>query len=477
MIKKIGLILGPAFFALILMLPPVAPLSSEAWRAIAMAAWMLTWWITEALPLPVTALLPMVLMPILGLADPKKAMSNYSDPIVYLFMGGFVIALAMERWGLHRRIALNILRLTGTNANGIIFGFFLATALISMWISNTATTIMMLPMALSVVALIDQGEKKKDHLGMRNFALTLMLGVSYASSIGGIGTLIGTPPNVVFAAQMKELFGKSIGFGQWMGVGVPYAICLLVIAYFIITFLVYPNGLGKIQGAKERILAELEQLGPMSRGEKFTAFVFCFAAIGWMFKIPIEKALPWLPLDESIVAILAALLLFVVPIRWGKDLEFALKWEDASRMQWGILLLFGGGLSLASALSGTGIIDLIGKQFAGGNGSSWLFLLGLVAVTVFLTELLSNVALVMVFIPVIGAVAKGMGMDPVALCIPVTLAASSGFMMPMSTPPNAIVFSSGYVTVGQMMRAGFWLNLVSILLMTILCKLLIPVFF
>lgn len=475
--KQIGIALGPLLFTVLLIIPPPGGLDPGAWKAIAMAAWMLTWFISEALPLPITALLPMVLQPFLGLATVKSAMAPYSDPIIYLFMGGFTIALAMERWNLHRRIALNIVRMTGSNANGIIFGFFLSTALISMWISNTATTIMMLPMALSVIDLVNQKDEQGNPLpGMRNFAIAMMLGVSYASSIGGVGTLIGTPPNVVFAAQMKELFNKEIAFGAWMAVGVPYAFLLLLGGYWIIVRWVYPNNLGHIEGAQKRINAELAKLGPMSAGEKRTALVFCLAAFGWIFKLPLEKAIPGLDLDESVVGICAALILFAVPINW-KDYTFALDWKHTEKLPWGILLLFGGGLSLASALSSTGIIKLIGEQFQGGNGDSWLFMLILVAVTVFLTELLSNVALVVVFIPVIGAVAQAMNIDPVIMCIPVTLAASSGFMLPMSTPPNAIVFSSGYLTVRQMMRAGLWLNLLSIVLMTLFGKLVVPLFF
>lgn len=476
-IKQIGIILGPALFTTLLIIPPPEGLEPNAWKAIAMAAWMLTWFITEALPLAVTALLPMVILPLLGLAKVKDAMAPYSDPIIYLFMGGFTIALAMERWNLHRRIALNILRMTGSNANGIILGFFLATALISMWISNTATTIMMLPMALSVIELVNQKDEKGNPLpGMRNFAISMMLGVSYASSIGGVGTLIGTPPNVVFASQMKELFEVEIPFGAWMAVGTPYALLLLLGGYWIIVRWIYPNGLGKIEGAKERLDAELAKLGPMSAGEKRTTLVFSLAAAGWIFKLPIENAFPGLVLDESVVGICAALVLFAVPISW-KNYTFALDWKHTEKLPWGILLLFGGGLSLASALSSTGIIGLIGQQFSGGNGGSWFFLFALVAVTVFLTELLSNVALVVVFIPVIGAVAQAMNIDPVVMCIPVTLAASSGFMLPMSTPPNAIVFSSGHLSVATMMRAGVWLNLLSIVLMTIFGKLVVPLFF
>jgi len=334
-----------------------------------------------------------------------------------------------------------------------------------------------MPMALAVIDLVNsRDEDGKPAPGMRNFAIAMMLGVSYASSIGGVGTLIGTPPNVVFAAQMKELFKVQIPFGQWMAVGVPYALLLLLGGYWIIVRWVYPNGLGHIDGAQERLSAELAKLGPMSPGENRTLLVFCAAAAGWIFKLPIEKAIPGLVIEESVVGICAALLLFAIPIDW-KNYTFALEWKNTEKLPWGIFLLFGGGLSLASALSSTGIIDLIGQQFKGGDGSSWLFMFLLVAVTVFLTELLSNVALVVVFIPVIGAVAQAMNIDPVVMCIPVTLAASSGFMLPMSTPPNAIVFSSGYLTVPQMMRAGVWLNLLSIMLMTVFGKLVVPLFF
>jgi sodium-dependent dicarboxylate transporter 2/3/5 len=472
-LKKIGFLLGPIAFVILLLLPAPAGLQPAAWKAIALAVLMLTWYISEAMPLPVTALLPMVLLPLLGLVtDMKKVFAPYADPVVYLFMGGFVIALAMECWHLHRRIALNILKVTGVNANGIIFGFFLSTALISMWISNTATTMMMLPIALSVVGLFKtEGEELSE--GLRKFALSLMLGVSYASSIGGVGTIIGSPPNVVFVGQMKTLFHREVSFLGWMAMGVPYALLLLVVGYAIIVYLVFPNRLGKIPGARERIAEELANLGPMSDGEKLTLLVFVLAAMGWIFKLPIEKMIPGLKLDESIVAVGAAILLFITPVNF-REWKFVLEWKNTEKLPWGILLLFGGGLSLAGALSETGIIGMIGQQFTGGNGGSWLFILALVSITVFLTELLSNVALVTVFVPVMGAVAQGMNIDPILLCLPVTLAASSGFMLPMSTPPNAIVFASGHVSIQQMMRAGFYLNIVSIILMTLFAKLVIP---
>lgn len=465
MLRKIGLGLGPLLFLIILLIPAPEGLTIEGWKVIAIAAFMLVWWVTEAVPLAVAALLPIVLLPLLGVSSMKEATAPYANPVVFLFMGGFMIALAMEKWELHRRIALNIVLKTGTNANGIILGFFLATAAISMWISNTATTVMMLPIATSVIALLAKDQEGASEKGIRYFALGMMLAIAYGSNIGGTATIIGTPPNVVFAGYMREAFDYEVSFAKWMLMALPFTISLLLIAYFLIVKILYPNKLGNFAGAEALIQKEVAELGRMSRGEKRTLIIFVSTALLWIFRAGLNSILPGLNLSDEGIAMMATVALFVVPIDWGEN-RFVLEWRDTDRLPWGILLLFGGGLSLADALASTGIIDLIGNQFSHLQGANVFIILGLATVSLLLTEVMSNVALVTIFLPVVGGIAQGAGINPLEVCIPVTMAASCAFMLPMSTPPNAIVFASGHVSIPQMFKAGIWLNLITILLIS-----------
>ncbi len=474
--KRIGLLLGPVFMLVLLLAPLPFSLQPEGQRTIAIAVLMLTWWVTEAVPLPVTALIPLVGIPLLRIDTIAAAATPYGSPVIFLFMGGFMIALALEKWNLHRRVALHIVRFTGTHANGIVLGFMLATALLSMWISNTATTIMMLPIALSVVGLLQREQAPDSSTGMRTFSLSLMLGIAYAANIGGTATIVGTPPNVVFVGIMREKFQQEISFANWMLIGAPFALVLLAISYALIVLVLYPNRLGAFSGARTLIDNELAKLGPVSIPEKRTLAVFLLTAVLWILRAQINRWVPDLNLTDPGIAILGTLCLFIVPVDWPKY-QFLLDWEDTRRLPWGILLLFGGGLSLAGALDRTGLISMIGAQFESLQQADLLLLFGLTAVSLFLTEIISNVALVTVFLPVVGAIALGLGVDPVWFGIPVTLAASCAFMLPMSTPPNAIVFASGHLTVGQMVRAGIWLNLVAILWISLISYWIVPLLF
>lgn len=484
--KKIGLFLGPFLFVLMLCLPVPQGLNPEGWKVVALAAFMITWWVTEAMPLPVTALLPIIFLPLLGVGNLKTATAPYSNPVVYLFMGGFVIALAMEKWHLHRRIALNIVKMVGTNANRIILGFFLATFFLSMWISNTATTVLMLPIALSVIHLLTGESPETKDKNKQFFALGILLAITYASSIGGMATIIGTPPNVVAAGYMRETFDYEVSFMQWLLAALPFSLIMVFLSYFLIVKVMHRNKLGKLEGAAELIKEEVGRLGKMNQGEKRTLIVFIGAAALWMLRVPLIQVVDWfymdilidklqlftveqvgkppyLKLSDEVIAIIAAVTLFLIPINF-KAGHNVLEWRDTEKLPWGILLLFGGGLSLADALEKTGIIQLIGDQFANAQYSEWLVVAALVTISVFLTEIMSNVAQVTVFLPVVGAMAQGLGMNPFEVCIPVTLAASAGFMLPMSTPPNAIVFASGHIKISQMVKVGFWLDILSILL-------------
>ena len=473
--KYIWVLVGPVSFLIMSFLPVPKGISPEAWKVLAMASLMLIWWISEAVPIAVTSLLPLVLLPSMGVAKLEAAAAPYANPVVYLFMGGFVIALAMEKWALHKRIALQIVNMTGTNANGIIGGFMMATAFISMWISNTATAIMMLPIGLSIITLMQNqiSPDKENEKGLRNFSISMMLAIAYGANIGGTATIIGTPPNVVFAGYMRENFDIEVTFLTWMMIGTPFAIILLIFTYFLTVKVLFPNNLGNFGGAKEIINSELKELGPMTTGEKLTLFIFISTALSWIFRLQIDAIFPAIKISDTTIALVAAMLLFIIPVSLHKK-EFLLNWSDTEKLPWGILLLFGGGLSLADSLASTGIINIIGDQFKGLDSEGWVFIIGLSTVSLFLTEVMSNVALVTIFLPVVGAIAVGAGIPPIQLCIPVTIAASCAFMFPMSTPPNAIVFASGRITIGQMAKAGFILNLITILVIAFLVKFLFP---
>jgi len=473
--KYIWVLLGPVSFLIMSFLPVPKGISPEAWKVLAMASLMLIWWISEAVPIAVTSLLPLVLLPSMGVAKLEAAAAPYANPVVYLFMGGFVIALAMEKWALHKRIALQIVNMTGTNANGIIGGFMMATAFISMWISNTATAIMMLPIGLSIITLMQNqiSPDKENEKGLRNFSISMMLAIAYGANIGGTATIIGTPPNVVFAGYMRENFDVEVTFLTWMMIGTPFAIILLIFTYFLTVKVLFPNNLGNFGGAKEIINSELKELGPMTTGEKLTLLIFISTALSWIFRLKIDAIFPAIKISDTTIALVAAMLLFIIPVSLHKK-EFLLNWSDTEKLPWGILLLFGGGLSLADSLASTGIINIIGDQFKGLDSEGWVFIIGLSTVSLFLTEVMSNVALVTIFLPVVGAIAVGAGIPPIQLCIPVTIAASCAFMFPMSTPPNAIVFASGRITIGQMAKAGFILNLITILVIAFLVKFLFP---
>ena len=463
----IGMWLGPLLFVLLLACSWMGIWTdSPAIRVIALAAWMIIWWISEAVPIPVTALLPMVFFPLLGIFDMRGATLPYSDPIIYLFMGGFIIALAMEKNKLHLRIALNLIRITGTKPDGIILGFYISTAFLSMWISNTATAVMMLPIAMSIIQLIqaDNQELSKQK-GFFNFAFALMLGIAYAANIGGVITLIGTPPNVVLVGFMQQFYDYSLDFNRWLLVGLPIGGSMLVVMYFLLVKGFYPNRLGHIAGSDQVIRQQLAELGPISKAEIRVSLIVVFTALCWILREPLNALFQTSILNDTIIAMVGGLFMFVVPA--GKSgSENLLDWPSMKRLPWGILLLFGGGMSLAKGMEAVGIIQAIGSYVSDNLTLSVVFLvLALVFVTLFLTEVMSNVALVTIFIPVVMGIADGLGQPVLMFVIPVTMASSFAFMLPISTPPNAILFSSGFIPIKEMMKVGIWLNLISIFIL------------
>ncbi|TVR76665.1 MAG: DASS family sodium-coupled anion symporter [Sphaerobacteraceae bacterium] len=466
-----------------------AALSGAAQATAAIGILMAILWMTEAMPLPITSLLPIVLFPLAGVLEISEATAPYADEIIFLFMGGFMLALAMQRWGLHRRIALLIVVIVGTRPRRLIAGFMVATAFLSMWISNTATTVLMLPIAASIVGLvIDQLQRRgalpdevDETIEVPEFAESapafstgLMLAVAYSASIGSVGTLIGTPPNLFMRAYLESAYGIEIGFGQWMLVGVPLAIVLLIIAWFLLAFVLYRPEVDDIPGGKALVDRELESLGPLSRAEKLVLTVFLLTAFSWILREPVtgwsvlvERA-PWVQnITDTTIAIAAAIALFAIPVQPRKG-EFIMNWEKAKELPWNVLLLFGGGLSLAGAVQSSELDEWIGTQVTVLEFLPLILLAAVAAAMILLlTELTSNTATAATFLPILGGVALGIGVDPMLLIIPAALAASCAFMMPVATPPNAIVFGSGYLKIGQMIRAGVFLNVISVTLITI----------
>ena len=490
--NKIGFWLALPIFILILLLPFPESLSSQGQRTLAVAILMAWWWITEAIPIPATALIPIVAFPLLKILPIEKVVSSYGDSNIYLFMGGFLIAITMQRWELHRRIALQIIRIIGISPRRIILGFMVATALLSMWISNTATTMMMYPIGLAIILHINELLLKEKHVEGENgnFETVLMLGIAYSASIGGIGTLIGTPPNIVFAAAIKSIFPNApeIGFLKWTMVGFPLVVMFIPLTWIILTRIVLPVKIKSVPGGKEVIASQLKELGPMKKAEKYTLIIFILTAIGWIFRQNIDFGFFTIPgwsnllglqdyVNDATVAICSAVLLFLIPVDFKKK-EFLLNWDWAIRIPWGILILFGGGIALAGAFKSSGLAAWIGSNLDLFSHVPFLVMIMITCfMLTFLTEVTSNTATATIFMPILAATALAMKIHPFLLMIPATISASCAFMLPVATPPNAIIFGSGAVTIPQMAKAGFALNFVGIILVTIITYLIaIPVF-
>jgi sodium-dependent dicarboxylate transporter 2/3/5 len=478
---------GPAGAALVwLLLGGSEGLSPDARWVAAIATLMAIWWMTEAIPLSATALLPIVLIPMLTERTVGEATAPYASSIVFLFLGGFLIAIAMEKWNLHRRVALLTLRRVGVEPKRIVLGVMLATGFLSMWVSNTATTLMMLPIGLSVLTLVTErgagaahARHRPGHVdpirdeNLRRFGVCLTLAIAWAATMGGLGTLLGSPPNAIVAGYASDELGREIGFLDWMIIGTPLALTFILIAWVLMTRVLYRFILAEIPGGREMIDDEIAKLGVLSQGEKMVMLVFGAAAFLWIVPgllaaIPgVEPRLgPFGAMDDTAIAVAAGIAMFLLPGR-GRT-EMVLTWKDAEEgLPWGVLLLFGGGLSLAGAVAATGLDGWFGEQGTGlGALPPVLLVAAVVAIVLFLTEITSNTATAATFIPVLGGVAVGIGADAMSLLIPAALAATCAFMLPVGTPPNAIVFGTGAVTIAQMARGGFVLNLVGIVLIT-----------
>jgi len=473
-IKFFGLIVGLAVFLIVSQLNVFSSLTHEARMTAAVGSLMAIWWATEAIPIPVTSLLPLVLLPLLGSFEVKPLASSYGHPLIFLFLGGFIIAIAMERWHLHKRIALNILGVFGTSSERIILGFMISSAAISMWVTNTATTMMMLPIALSIIEIYRPYFLKISPKYANNFSVSLLLGTAYAANIGGVATLVGTVPNALFAAFMESHYHYSISFLDWIKIGLPMALCLLPIAWFALTkvFFRFPNI--AIDSADDFVNAQLLKLGPMTSQEKSISIVLGLTCSAWVFKSFIEESLfGGQKISDSTIALAGATLLFLIPSDL-KSYQFLITWHDAKKLPWGLLLLFGGGLALATAISQSGLSVAIGDSLDSlDRPSVFTVMIVTSCLVIFLTELTSNIATTATFLPICASLIQQPS-DAAMVLIPVTICASCAFMLPVATPPNAIVFGSGEIKIRDMIKVGFALNIMSLIVITALGYFWIP---
>lgn len=472
--KKIGLFLGPIIFFLIQFLP-ITVVSEKADAVIAVAIWMVIWWITETVNIAVTALLPLILFPLLKVMEIADVGANYGSPIIFLFFGGFVLALALEKVKLHKRIALNIIKFTGTTPNKVVLGFMIATAFMSMWISNTASTVVMLPIAISVIKLLvddSDGFTKGD----KNFALSIMLGIAFAANAGGIATVIGTPPNSVLIGLLENQYNIQISFLTWMSFGLPFSIIMVVAVYFVLVKWMFPCKDILFTASANLISKEVKKLGKVSKEEKRVLIIFAITVFLWITRTIVNTLFPGLKLSDTVISLIGAVSLFAIPMNLKKG-NFILQWKDTEKLAWGILILFGGGLALAKGMASSGLVALITDTIAAGNFNVLATVALLIVLMLFMTELMSNVALVAVLAPVVAGIAIGLNIPILNLLIPVTMASSCAFMLPMATPPNAIVFASGYVKVNEMVKAGIVLNAIAVGLLILYYQFVIPLFF
>lgn len=479
--RKIGLLLGlPLFF--LLLWPALTPgLGEAARRLLATSVLMAFWWITEAIPIPATALLPMCLYPLLGILPMAEVTRNYGDENIFLFLGGFLIAMAMQKWNLHRRLALHIVRLIGASPRRLVLGFMCATAFLSMWISNTATTMMMYPIAVAVILQLASEQGEGLTAAHKNFRTCMMLAIAYAASIGGLGTLIGTPPNIIFAGSVRKLFPEAppIDFLHWLAFGLPLILIFLPIAWLMLTRLLFPVTSDLFAGGRGLIDLEVKKLGRMSTGERGILVIFLLTALAWIFRVDLELGFLTIPgwasrlglaekVSDATVAMIAGTLLFFIPVNFRRG-EFLLDWATAIKIPWGILLLFGGGIAMSAGFKATGLSIWLGERLATlGDWPPVAMIATVCLVVTFLTEVTSNTATATIFMPIMAATAQALHLHPFLLMIPAAISASCAFMLPVATPPNAIVFASGYVTVPQMARVGIWLNLIGVVLITVI---------
>ncbi len=474
--QKVGVVLGPAAALLIILSDAPAGLSDTGWTTAAIGVLMAVWWATEAVPIAVTALLPLVVFPLLGIASIQETAAPYSNKVIYLFLGGFIVAFAMQRWDLHRRIALSVLQVVGGDGRSLIGGFMLASALISMWVMNTSTTMMLLPIAISIITVIHRSVDSLDEKARADFQYALLLGVAYGATIGGMATLVGTAPNAMLAAFMQDNHGIEIDFASWMMVGLPLSIVMLPLAWLALTRFVFQVDFQTSGEGRAELKKMKDDLGNIKVPEIRVAIVFTIMALAWITR-PLLAQVPGLAaLDDSGIAMAGAIALFLIPSGDKSD-PFLIRWRYVEKLPWSVLILFGGGLTLAGAVNRTGLAEWLGGNLQSvGMLPLAIIVIAVTTLIVFLTELTSNIATTATFLPVIAAIAYKSGIDPIVLTVPVTFAASCAFMLPVATPPNAIVFGSGLLTIPKMMRAGMALNIIGIIVVSFAALTLAPRF-
>ncbi len=472
----IGLLLGPLLFIFTLLFFNPEGLNPEAKAVLASTLWIATWWITEAIPIPATSLLPIILLPITGALDGDTVFSAYGDNIIFLFLGGFFIATAMEKWNLHKRIALNIISIIGTSTRKIILGFMIASGFLSMWVSNTAAVMMMIPIGLAITYQVSEAVKGGKHeADVPKFEKAIIFGIGYSGTIGGLGTLIGTPPNSILAGTVDSLYGVQISFAGWMAFAVPLVAILLVSAWLYLTRIVYPINMQQLPGGRELIQREKTVLGNISFEEKAVLSVFLFAAFMWITRTFIWEDIVGVPgIGDGMIAMTATVLLFMIPAK-KKEATKLLEWKDSREIPWGILLLFGGGLAIAAGFSETELSNWIGEQLTVLEGMNFiLIVLVATALVLFLTEITSNTATGTMILPVVASLALALNVHPYALMVPCAMAANCAFMLPVGTPPNAIIFGTGKLKIIQMVQNGFWLNILAIIIIVLSVTFYLP---
>lgn len=479
--QLIGLIIGPVLFILIKLFVSPAEMTSDANTVLATIAWIATWWVTEALPIPITSLLPLLVFPLAGVMETGEVSASYGDSLIFLFAGSFLIALSMEKWNLHKRVALSIIAFVGSNPSTIILGFMIATGFISMWISNTATTLMMVPICLAVTTHVaDSFKKNKDMQidtspGKFKFGTALMLGTAYAATIGGFGSLVGAPANIILAGTVKKLYGVEISFAQWFLFGIPMVVIIIPLVWLYLTKIAFPMKVKSIPGGRSIVKKDLEKLGKMGYEEKVILTVFALTAFAWITRsFFLNKFIPGL--DDTLIALFGGIILFLLPTK-NKDANI-MDWNTALKLPWGILWLFGGGLALAAGIMSSGLDEWIGAQLVGfGNIPLILSIAIIVLMITTLTEFTSNTATATMAYPIVAVAAASLEADPIVLMVAANMGATFAYMFPVAAPPNAIVFGTGYVRMADMAKTGLWLNVFSITFTVLIVYYYVPIIF
>lgn len=481
--KKIGLVLGPLLFVLVKILPTPEGMSAEANTVLAVILWIAVWWVTEAIPIPVTSLLPIILFPLGGVMETGEVTASYGDSLIFLFAGSFMIALSMEKWNLHKRVALSIISFVGTNPNTIILGFMIATAFISMWISNTATTMLMIPIAIAVTKQFADQLKAKTDLdnqtdmtpGNFRFGTALMLGLAYSATIGGFGSLIGAPANIILAGTLKNLYDLEISFLNWLLFGVPIVVILIPLLWLYLTRVAFPMKIKGIPGGREIIKNDLDKLGKMSYEEKVVTTIFALTALAWITRsFFLNNFIP--NLDDALIAVIGGSLLFLIPAK--NKSGTIMDWKTALKLPWGILWLFGGGLALAAGIMSSGLDQWIGSLIGSFENVPIIIAIALIVMMItILTEFTSNTATATMAYPIVAVVATTLGINPILLMIAANMGATFAYMFPVAAPPNAIVFGTGYVKMSHMALTGLWLNILSIIFSVLVVYFYVPIVF